>query len=513
MRKEEIYEITIEDIADAGQGVGHIDGMAVFVKDALPGDRIRAKIIKLKKNYAYGRLEEIIEPSSYRVEPKCENARRCGGCTLMHMDYEAQLKYKRDKVINALVRIGKQDKDFIESIMEPAHGMTEGDGNSERGTSKEPYRFRNKMQFPIGRDKDGKTVIGFYAGRTHFIIPSDDCIIGHEVNRYIIAAMYKYIEECHVSIYDEKKLKGLLRHVISRVGFATGELMICVVVNGKELPEKYRFIEIMQEAVDEYNDAQAELNEMNSNAGREMNADTDLHRQNGTNIDLASVVVSINDENTNRILGRKSKILYGRNYIEDYITTRDSSGTERIVKFHISAESFYQVNPAMTRELYSKAIEYAGLNGTETVWDMYCGIGTISLSVASKAKEVYGVEIVPEAIEDARSNAALNEIENATSFVGKAEEVVPEIYENGDDASRAEVVIVDPPRKGCDEKLLETICSMAPDRLVYVSCDPATLARDVAYLRERGFQMKKAAVYDQFCHSGHVETAALLKRD
>ena len=469
MNKNDTFEIYIDDLGQDGEGIGHIDGEAVFVKDALPGDTAIVKIIKAKKKYAYGRLMEVLSPSVYRTEAKCANARACGGCTLMHMDYQSQLKFKRDRIINCMTRIGGQDKELIEKMLGEVQGV------------KEPFRFRNKMQFPIGKDKDGNPVIGFYAGRTHHIIPEEDCITGHPVNKHIVKAVKDYIVKFNVSTYDEETLQGLMRHVITRIGFATGEVMVCFVINGESLPHSNELVEMLKSAI-------------NVMAGDETNAGE---------LTLSSVMISINRENTNRILGTKSKCIYGKPYIDDYIED---------IRFSISAESFYQVNPEMTVQLYSKAREFAELSGNETVWDMYCGIGTISLFISKMAKKVYGVEIVPEAIENARNNAAQNGIENAEFFVGKAEEVVPDIYAGKLPGSRADVVIVDPPRKGCDEKLLETICLMNPEKLVYVSCDPATLARDVKYLTERGFMLKKMAGFDQFCHTGHVESCVLLER-
>ncbi len=476
MKKDDIVTLTIEDIGNDGEGIGHADGMAFFVKDALPGDTIEAKVIKVKKNLAFGRLIEIKSPSPHRTPAACPNARPCGGCTMMHMDYAEQLRFKRNKVINCLVRIGGLDKDYVESIMEAAHGMNDADGNST------PYRYRNKMQFPVGRDRNGEPVMGFYAGRTHHIIPLDDCITGHPVNRFIIEAVKKYINDYSVSVYDEENGTGLLRHIITRIGFSTGELMVTVVANGSKLPNKEELVNLLSDAVSRFN----------------------MDSGQSTEIKLVSVMLSINTENTNRILGNESRVLHGNAFITDYIGD---------TAFHISAESFYQVNPVMTRRLYGKALEYAALTGAETVWDMYCGIGTISLFLAKHAGKVYGVEIVPEAIRDAKENAKLNGIDNASFYVGKAEELAPQLISESDgEDNNPDVVVVDPPRKGCDVKLLETISLVSPKRIVYVSCDPATLARDIKYLREHGYELQKAGIYDQFCHSSHVETIALIER-
>ena len=468
MQKNDIYEMTIEDISEDGSGIGHIDGMAVFVKDTAPGDTAEIKIIKVKKSYAYGRLIRLIQQSQDRVEAPCPVARQCGGCTLQHLDYKAQLRLKKNKVVNCLKRIGG---------IEDAEKLCEG----ILGLEENPYRFRNKMQFPIGVDKEGKAVLGFYVQRTHSIIPVEDCMTGHGINKYIIDAVRKYIEKNRISIYNEESGTGLLRHLITRTGFATGELMVALVITGDEIPKKEQLIGILQEAVDNYN-----TNKLDEK------------------IQLTSVMLNINKEKTNRIIGFESKCISGRDFIYDYIGD---------VKFRISVESFFQVNPYQTGRLYGKALDYAGLTGEEIVWDMYCGIGTISLFLSQKAKQVYGVEIVPQAIEDAKRNAELNGITNTEFFVGKAEDVVTDIYSSGRDGSRADVVVVDPPRKGCDKKLLDTLVEMKPGRIVYVSCDPATLARDIKILSESGgYSLEKYTVCDMFSHSGHVETVALIER-
>ena len=498
MNKNEIYEIKIEDIGADGEGIGHIPetdvagtdaiepgkdnrGIAVFVKDTVVGDVARIRIVKVKKNYAYGRLEEIITPSQYRVEARCEKARSCGGCTLMHMSYEKQLDYKWNKVRNCLERIGGVEN--AANLMEPICGM------------EEPYHYRNKMQFPVGLNKEGRVQIGFYAGRTHSIIDLEQCEIGHPVNNYILQELRPWLQawqnQTGSFIYDEEQHKGLVRHILTRVGFTTGEVMVCLVVNGTELPDKgatdgscsAELIECLHRAVEHYNMEHYNMEQTQS-------------------LVLQSVSLNINREKTNRILGNTCKALWGNPYIADYIGE---------VKFRISPMSFYQVNPVQTKVLYDKAVAYADLTGNEIVWDMYCGIGTISLCLAQKAKKVYGVEIVPQAIEDAKQNAKLNGFENTEFFCGKAEEVVPEFYQSGDNPGKhPDVMVVDPPRKGCEEILLQTIVKMAPERLVYVSCDPATLARDVKRLGEMGYELKKVGVVDQFCQGGHCESVCSL---
>ena len=451
--KNENYQVLIEDMGNDGEGIGHVQGMTVFVKDAVVGDLAEVKIVKVKKNIAYGRLMKLITPSPYRVEPVCDKAKRCGGCTMQQVSYEQQLEYKWNKVKNCLQRIGKMEN--VEAIMEkPAYGMNN------------PFHYRNKAQFPVGRDKNGDVVIGFYAGRSHNIIDTESCVIGAPVNDQIVAIVRSFIEDNHISTYDEETGRGLVRHILIRVGFTTKEIMVCLVTNGNKLPHSEILID-------------------------------ELVKVDG----MTSICLNVNMENTNRILGDKCITLWGQSYITDYIGD---------IKYQISPLSFYQVNPVQTNVLYNKALEYADLSGDETVWDMYCGIGTISLFLAQKAKKVYGVEIVPQAIDDARHNAEINGITNAEFFVGKAEEVVPDIYKKGGDGSHADVVVVDPPRKGCDQVLLDTLVHMAPERIVYVSCDPATLARDVKILQEKGYEAKKVAVVDQFCHSGHVETVVKL---
>lgn len=453
IKKNNDYELLIEDLTMSGEGVGRIDGYALFVKDTIPGDRVIAKATKLNKNYGYGRLMSVIEPSKDRVEAKCPVAKACGGCTLMAMSYERQLEFKRHLIENNLIRIGGLSG--IE--VPPVIGMDN------------PYRYRNKAQFPVGTDKDGNIVMGFYAGRTHFIIPNEDCLIGSDINAGILAEIKAFMIMNHIKSYDENSHSGLVRHILIRTGFTTGQIMVCVVINGSSIPKEDELVKKLL--------ALSFSNERK----------------------IASIMVNINREKTNVILGKKCRVLYGTPYIEDYIGE---------VKYRIQPLSFYQVNPVQTEKLYNIALDYAGLTGKETVWDLYCGIGTISLFLAKKAKKVYGVEIVPEAIEDAVTNAKLNGIDNAEFYVGKAEEILPEKYDK--ENVHADVIVVDPPRKGCDEALLDTMVKMAPERIVYVSCDSATLARDLKFLVGNGYEVKKVQGVDQFCHSGHVETVVLM---
>ena len=453
MQKNDELILKIEDMGVDGAGIGKSDGMTFFVKDAVIGDVVRAKIIKLKKTYGYARLMELLEASADRVEPNCPYYRQCGGCQIQALSYEKQLEFKENKVRNNLERIGG----FTKIPMEPIVGMDE------------PYHYRNKAQFPVGTDKEGHIVTGFYAGRTHTIIPNRDCALGLPVNREILDIVIDFMEKYHISAYDEKTGKGLVRHVLIRCGFFSQEKMVCLIINGKSLPHGEKLVEA-------------------------------LRKMDG----MTSISLNCNTERTNVILGHKTIVLWGQEYITDQIGD---------ISYEISPVSFYQVNPVQTEKLYGLALEYADLHGEETVWDLYCGIGTISLFLAQKAKQVYGVEIIPQAIENAKRNAVKNGIENAEFFVGKSEEVLPEFYEKEAAAGRkahADVIVVDPPRKGCDEKLLDTIVKMAPDRVVYVSCDSATLARDLKILCEQGYELKRVRAVDQFCHTVHVETVVLL---
>ena len=453
-KKNDVFQVQIEDMSDTGEGIGKTDGFTWFVKDAVIGDVVEARVMKTKKSYGFARLMQVLEPSACRVTPRCPSARQCGGCQLQAMSYEEQLKFKENKVRNNLSRIGG----LTEIPMEPIIGM------------EEPWRYRNKAQFPFGKDKNGRIITGFYAGRTHAIIEQEDCLLGVEENQPILDCIRGFMEEYHIAPYEEETHKGLVRHVLIRKGFTTGELMVCLVLNGDV--KKLKAPEVLVERLVKLFPSH-----------------------------MASISCSINREKTNVIMGKEIVNLYGPGYITDYIGN---------VCYRISPLSFYQVNPVQTQKLYGTALEYAGLTGEETVWDLYCGIGTISLFLAQKAKKVYGVEIVPQAIDDARANAKLNHFENVEFFVGKAEEVLPEQYEKNQ--VYADTIVVDPPRKGCDSVCLDTIVKMAPEKVVYVSCDSATLARDVKYLGERGYEVKRVKTVDMFPWSGHVETVCLLSK-
>ena len=449
-KKNDLVTVKIEDMGHDGEGIGKAEGYTLFIKDTVIGDVVEAKIMKMKKNYGYARLVRVLAASKDRTEPKCSVARACGGCQLQFLTYEKQLEFKKNKVVGNLERIGGFSDISVEKVM----GM------------ENPWRYRNKAQFPVGKDKEGNLITGFYAGRTHSIIPNTNCYLGVEVNEEILNAVLDYMRENHVEPYDEVTGKGLVRHILIRYGFKTKEIMVCIIINGRKIPNAAGLVEKLKDI-----------------SG------------------MTSITLNVNTKRNNVILGNEILPLWGKDYITDYIGE---------VKYQISPLSFYQVNPVQTEKLYGTALKYAGLTGKETVWDLYCGIGTISLFLAQKAQKVYGVEIVPAAIEDARKNAELNGIDNAEFFVGKAEEVLPAKYK--EDGVYADVIVVDPPRKGCDGALIETMLSMKPERIVYVSCDSATLARDLKVLCEKEYQVEKVAVCDMFPGSVHVETVVLLGR-
>lgn len=465
MKKNDMIELKIEDIGVDGEGIGKYEGMTFFVKDAVIGDKVTAKIMKLKKHYGYARLAEIKEASPDRVEPCCIYARSCGGCQLQALSYEKQLAFKQKKVMDNLVRLGGFEKAEIERIFEPIVGM------------EEPFRYRNKAQFPVGLNAQGELVTGFYAGRTHDIIANTDCALGVKVNQRILEAVLSYMRENQVKAYDEKSSEGLIRHVLIRYGFDSHEIMVCIVANGTDLPGEYALVEKLCEIEG-----------------------------------MQSISINTNQKNTNVILGEVTRTVWGTKTIRDALYLRSIEEFSRLedkTVYKISPQSFYQVNPVQTEKLYSLVLAYAELSGEETVWDLYCGIGTISLFLARKAKKVYGVEVIAQAIEDARENARMNGIENAEFFVGKAEEILPEEYGKG---KRADVIVVDPPRKGCDERCLETILRMRPEKVVYVSCDSATLARDLKKLCEGGYEVKRGRAVDQFGMTVHVESVVLMSR-
>ena len=468
--KNQIVTVEITDIGTDGEGIGKIDGFPFFIKDAIVGDVVEARVTKVKKTYAYARVEKVITPSFFRVDPKCEYHRQCGGCQIQAMDYKKQLQFKEQKVRNNLIRIGGFDEDFIDSITESVVGM------------EEPYFYRNKAQYPVGRSKDGKIVAGFYAGRTHSIIANTQCYLGVKENKEILETILAYMEKYGIEPYEEETGKGIVRHILIRKGFYSGQIMVCLVVN---LPDLNQSLEKMLRGKKEL------IEELCKFEG------------------MTSISVNQNTRRNNVIMGNECKTLWGKDRITDTLGG---------ITFEISPLSFYQVNPIQTQKLYGLAVEYAQLTGKEVVWDLYCGIGTISLYMAKNAGKVCGVEIIPQAIYDAKANAERNGFTNTEFFVGRAEEVLPAYYdekmkENKEDAMlHPDVICVDPPRKGCDSACLETMLKMAPSRIVYVSCDSATLARDLKILCEGGYELKRVRAVDQFPHTTHVESVVLLSR-
>lgn len=467
MKKNDVFTVTIEDMGEDGAGIGKTDGYTWFIRDALIGDVIQASVMKMKKNYGFARLVKILEPAPGRVEARCPVARACGGCQLQELDYREQLRFKEIKVYNHLKRIGGMDRLFLPEDREKAAGVLDAVVMEPIIGMEDPWRYRNKAQYPVGLGKDGQPAAGFYAGRTHSLIPAPglDCLLGCQENKELLKIILDFMKEYKIPPYDEAAHQGLVRHVLLRKGFSSGGLMVCLVINGEELPHGGELAERLREA------------------------------------GVSSVSYSVNMERTNVIMGTRIVNLYGPGYITDTIGD---------IEYRISPLSFYQVNPVQTEKLYSTALEFADLSGGETVWDLYCGIGTISSFLAKKAGKVYGVEIIPQAIEDARENARRNGIENVEFFVGKAEEVLPEQYERNH--VHADVIVVDPPRKGCDPVCLETILKMAPERVVYVSCDSATLARDVKFLEENGYRAARVRPVDMFPMGGHCECVVKLER-
>ncbi|WNQ12198.1 23S rRNA (uracil(1939)-C(5))-methyltransferase RlmD [Paenibacillus aurantius] len=521
VKKNEDYEADIIGLGHDGEGVGRVNGFTLFIHGALPGERVRVKVVKLKKQYGYGKLLEVLEASPDRSAPPCPIYSQCGGCQLQHLSYEAQLKWKRQSVIDSLERIGKLvvccsgrgadvlvgEADLVggsedaeaggeEDRAGKTAGKTDGEAAgprarehsvsvevtgagvngdpSERGIvvhptigMDEPWRYRNKAQVPFGW-AEGGLVGGFYAQGSHRIVDMDSCLIQHEANDDVVRKVKEIGRKLGITAYDEASHEGLLRHVVVKFGFRTGDVMVVLVTNGNKVPHLDEWVREIREAVP----------------------------------GVKSICHNVNTKRTNVIFGDSTTVLWGDEFIYDYIGD---------VKFAISARSFYQVNPVQTEVLYRTALDYAALTGSENVIDAYCGIGTISLFLARHAKQVRGVEIVAEAIADARRNAALNGIANVDFAVGKAEEVIPAW--RAEEGLAPDIIVVDPPRKGCDPALLETIIEMQPRRVVYVSCNPATLARDLRVLEDGGYRTVEVQPVDMFPHTVHVESVALLVRD
>lgn len=497
LQKNDLIRLEITDLTEEGQGVGKKDGLVFFVKDSVMGDLVEARILKAKKNYAYAKVEKLLEASPYRITPLCPVAGKCGGCQLQHLSYEKELAWKEDRIAQSLIRIAGLSPEEVESKKEGILGGVLS-------------RYRNKAQYPVQNGmkiREEKTVsgrafaerkkgseneqesydslrMGFYGFHSHRIIETEDCLINSAENPLILNCIKDWAREYKISGYEEETGKGLLRHIFLRKGFSTGEILLCLVLNGKSLPHGKELWERLQDlsfSVEESGQVQGSI---------------------------VGLCVNINEGRGNAILGRETRCLYGKDNIEDKIGE---------LSFSISVPSFYQVNPAQTEKIYGKALEYAALTGEETVWDCYCGIGTISLFLAQKAKQVYGLEIVPEAIENAKKNAEKNGLHNTEFYVGAAEEVLPEWVEGqkreGKDVGNlVDVVSLDPPRKGCDEACLSAVLELSPKRIVYVSCDTGSLARDIKYLREGGYTLEKWVGIDNFPRTGHVETVALLSK-
>ena len=449
VQKNEYYDVKIESLTHDGLGVARVDGFPIFVSNALVGEEINMKVTLVKKTYAFGRAVDYFVTSPERVEPACGIYKQCGGCQVQHLSYEGQLQMKHDTVVNQLKRIGHiEDANVLPTI-----GM------------KDPSRYRNKTQVPFGY-ANGEVVAGFYQKRSHEITNMKSCLIQTDISDQIVDTMRELCRDLNIDPYNESLNLGVLRHVIVRVGFKTGEIMVTLVTRTKTIPNIDTVIETLINKYPQIN----------------------------------SIAQNINPKVTNVIFGDETKILYGEAYIYD-----EMNG----IRFAISPRSFYQVNPVQTETLYSKAVEFAGLTGNEVVFDAYCGIGTITLFLAQHAKEVYGVEIIPEAIEDAKMNAKLNGFDNAQFAVGKSEDVIPMWIENG---IIPDVIVVDPPRKGCDKTLLDTMLEAKPKRIVYVSCDSSTLARDLKILIEGGYNLEVVQPVDMFPQTAHVETVVLMSR-
>lgn len=455
LQKNDLVRVTIEDMGIGGEGIGKVDGFTLFIKDAIPGDQIYAVITKLKKGYGYGKLTSIIEPSPYRVEPECPMHKQCGGCQIQCLDYEQQLLLKEKMIRNHLLRIGGVEEPPMEAVI----GMN---GEGER-----PYFYRNKAQYPVGTDREGRIIIGFYAERSHTIIPCRSCLLGAEENEQILDDVVAYMEAEGVTAHNELDQTGLVRHILIRKGFTTGELMVCIVINGTRLPSADKLIERLVKIPG-----------------------------------MTSIAISKNKKMTNVIMGETSKTIWGSSVIHDVIGE---------LTFELSPLSFFQVNPIQTKKLYEKVLEFAQLTGKEIVWDLYCGIGSISLFLAHKAKQVYGVEIIPQAIEDAKRNALNNQITNTEFFTGRAEEVLTEQYTNFPER-KGDVIIVDPPRKGLEPEVVKAIVEVSPKRIIYVSCDSATLARDVKLFVEGGYEVKRVQPVDMFPQTMHCENVILMTR-
>lgn len=448
IKKNEYYLVTITDLGSDGEGIGKIDNFTVFVENAVIGDYIKIKVLKVKKSYCYGKIVEIIKPSEKRVVPECKYFYKCGGCSLQHLNYESQLEFKTKKVNDNIKRIGGFDNISVCEVI----------------GSDTLYNYRNKAQYPVGKDEKEIT-IGFYSKRSHHIINIEDCLIQNPVNKSIVDQIKELMYENNIQPYDEITHTGLIRHILIRTGYVTKEIMVCIVINGEKFKYKNKLIEKLSSIEN-----------------------------------IVSITINKNTKKTNVILGESIELVYGKPYITDYIEN---------LKFQISPLSFYQVNPIQVKNLYNEAVKLCSLSGNEIIIDAYCGIGTISLFLSQKAKKVYGIEIVEQAIDDAVINAGINNIENAEFIAGKSEEIIPYLYYEKNIS--ADIIVVDPPRKGCEKKLLEVIKEMSPKKVVYISCDSATLARDLKILCDNKYEIKNVKIFDVFIFTPHIETIVLLE--
>ena len=588
-KKNDLVVLEITDLTEEGQGVGKCDGLVFFVKGTVMGEVVEAKILKVKKNYAYAKVEKLLQASPYRVTPLCPVAGKCGGCQLQHLSYEKELAWKEDRIAQSLIRIAGIPEEEVRKRGEGILG-----GKTERYRNKAQYPVQNGKELHVETEQIGENSIldrkektakncivdgkregninsmsvvrkelsglkmGFYGFHSHHIIEAEDCLINSAENPLILNCIKDWAREYKISGYEEETGKGLLRHIFLRKGFSTGEILLCLVLNGKSLPhgkelwEKLQRLPLRAEAgglqrgaeVSCRMDAESEADgrcgvhtereadihcgvdterEADIHCGVDAKSEADLHcgmdAQSRADVHcgenrkvpgkIVGLSMNINEGSGNAILGKETHCLYGKDSIEDKIGE---------LSFSISVPSFYQVNPVQTEKIYGKALEYAALTGEETVWDCYCGIGTISLFLAQKAKQVYGLEIVSEAIENAKKNAEKNGLHNTEFYVGAAEEVLPKWVEEqkreGKDVGNlVDVVSLDPPRKGCDEACLSAVLELSPKRIVYVSCDPGSLARDIKYLREGGYELEKWVGIDNFPRTGHVETIASLQKE
>lgn len=447
VKKNEEYIVEIIDNGFQGEGIAKIDNLAIFIPNTIKGEKVKIKILKVTSSHAFGKVIEIIKKSEFREESDCATYDKCGGCNLRHINYDETISMKKKSVENTLRKTLGRDVQVNECI--------EMDN---------PYFYRNKLQYPIGIGEDGKLVMGVFAERTHRIINTKHCKIQNELSQDIANDIYEFIVKNNIKVYNEKTLKGSIRHIIIRIGIKTNEIMVTLVSNEEKI---YLEKELVNFLTNKYKE-------------------------------IKTIVKNINSNNTNVILGKKTQVLFGDGYIYDYLGD---------YKFKISTMSFYQVNPIQTEKLYKKAIEYAKLTGKETIFDLYCGIGTIGIFASKNVDKLYGIETVEQAIEDAKENAELNNVKNAEFFVGDVEETLPKFIKER--KIKPDVVFIDPPRKGCEKTALETILEIEPKKIVYISCNPATLARDLKILEEK-YNMDKLAICDMFGFTSHVETVSLL---